>query len=137
MHVFNSLPGKSSDSSLGTCREAVSSSSKTIDKVINGLPRGGTGLATVSSSLQLPCLETVMAARDELQSALQALSTAFNTQGLEEKRGSSGSEKSTRERGQGKEGTLVASDMGRNRGAPKIVSLSSGLSLSNGDAHWV
>uniref|UniRef100_A0A673ZIF0 Kinesin-like protein KIF14 n=1 Tax=Salmo trutta TaxID=8032 RepID=A0A673ZIF0_SALTR len=131
------LRGKSSDSSLVTCREAVSSSSKTIDKVINGLPRGGTGLATVSSSLQLPCLETVMAARDELQSALQALSTAFNTQGLEEKRGSSGSEKSTRERGQGKEGTLVASDMGRNRGAPKIISLSSGLSLSNGDAHWV
>uniref|UniRef100_A0A8C7CY00 Kinesin-like protein KIF14 n=1 Tax=Oncorhynchus kisutch TaxID=8019 RepID=A0A8C7CY00_ONCKI len=131
------LRGKSSDSSLSTCREAVSSSSKTIDKVINGLPRGGTGLATTSSSLQLPCLETVIAARDELHSALQSLSTAFNTQGLEEKRGSSGSEKSTRERGQGNEGTLVASDMERNRGAPTIVSLSSGLSSSNDDAHWV
>ncbi|XP_035630418.1 kinesin-like protein KIF14 [Oncorhynchus keta] len=131
------LRGKSSDSSLNTCREAVFSSSKTIDKVINGLPTGGTGLATTSSSLQLPCLETVMAARDDLHSALQSLSTAFNMQGLEEKRGSSGSEKSTRERGQGNEGTLVASDMERNRGAPTIVSLSSGLSSSNDDAHWV
>ncbi|XP_041695950.1 kinesin-like protein KIF14 [Coregonus clupeaformis] len=131
------LRGKSSDSSLSACREAISTSSKTIDKVINGLPRGGTGVATVSSNLQLPCLQTVMAARDELHSALQSLSTAFNPQGPEEKRGSSGSEKSTRERGPVKEGPLVASDMGRNRGALKIVSLSSELSSSNDDAHWV
>ncbi|CAB1324716.1 unnamed protein product, partial [Coregonus sp. 'balchen'] len=100
------LRGKSSDSSLSACREAISTSSKTIDKVINGLPRGGTGVATVSSNLQLPCLQTVMAARDELHSALQSLSTAFNPQGPEEKRGSSGSEKSTRERGPVKEGPL-------------------------------
>ncbi|CAB1314346.1 unnamed protein product [Coregonus sp. 'balchen'] len=130
------FPGKSSDSSLGACREAVFSSSETIDGVINSLPRGVTRSATTNLSLHLPCLQTVVAARDELHSALQSLRNAFNPQGHEDdKRGSSGSEKSLVEWGLVKEWPLVASAMERNRGAPKIVySLSSGVSSSNGAA---
>ncbi|XP_041745611.1 kinesin-like protein KIF14 isoform X2 [Coregonus clupeaformis] len=133
------FPGKSSDSSLSACREAVFSSSETIDGVINSLPRGVTRSATTNLSLHLPCLQTVVAARDELHSALQSLRNAFNPQGHEDdKRGSSGSEKSLVERGLTKEWPLVASAMERNRGAPKIVySLSSGVSSSNGDVCWV
>lgn len=76
-----------------------------------------------------------MAARDELHAALQSLSNVFNPQGHEEeKTGYFGSEKSLVEMSLVKEGPMVASAMGMNRGAPKIVySLSSGVSSSNDD----
>ncbi|KAM9503582.1 kinesin-like protein KIF14 isoform 2-T2 [Salvelinus alpinus] len=120
------LRGKTSDASLSACRETVFSSSKTIEEVINSLPSGATGSATNNFS------QTVMAARDELHAALQSLSNAFNPQGHEEeKTGSFDSEKSLVEMSLVKE---VASAMGMNRGAPKIVnSLSSGVSSSNDD----
>lgn len=126
-------PGKTRDA----CRETVFSSSKTIEEVINSVPSGATGSATNNFNLRLPCVQTVMAARDELHTALQSLSNAFNPQGNEEeKTGSFGSEKSLVEM---KEGPLVASAMGMNRGDPKIVySLSSGVSSSNDDdVCWV
>ncbi|XP_029551324.1 kinesin-like protein KIF14 isoform X2 [Salmo trutta] len=130
------LRGKTSDA----CEETVFSSSKTIEEVINSLPSGATGSATNNFNLRLPCVQTVMAARDELHAALQSLSNAFNPQGNEEeKTGSFGSEKSLVEMSLVKEGPLVASAMGMNRGDPKIVySLSSGVSSSNDDdVCWV
>lgn len=128
--------GKSSDSSLSACREAISSSARTIDEVINGLPRG-TGAATVSG-MQLPCVQSVMAARDELHSALRSLCTAFDQEEAAERRGSSGSEKSAEERDPAKEGGHASSTTWRNRAVPNILhSLSSGVSSSNGDPRWV
>ncbi|KAL1023324.1 hypothetical protein UPYG_G00039250 [Umbra pygmaea] len=128
------LRGKSGESCIIECQAALSSSSKTISEVINGLPGHGASPAIASSSLQLPCLQKVMAARDDLHAALQTLSGAFNPQGTEENRVSSGSERS----GGGNVVMEGVTAMGRNRGVPKIIySLSSGVSSSRSDPRWV
>ncbi|XP_034149514.1 kinesin-like protein KIF14 isoform X1 [Esox lucius] len=130
------LRGKVNDSSLSPCQETLSSAAKAINEIIDGLPRGGTSAAVAYSSLQLPCLQTVVVARDELHAVLRTLGNAFNPQGPEEKRASSGSEEG--DRTIVKEGPTVVSATERNRGVPKIAfSLPSSGTLSNGDPQWV
>ena len=124
--------GKIGDSCLNSCRAAIFSSSRTINEVINGQPKG----LVVSPGLQMPCVQTVMAARDELHLALQSMCAVTSQQESTERSGSAwGSEKSIEEGGWAKEG---ASNGFRSRTVPKVVySLSSGVSSSNEDPRWV
>ncbi|XP_046893111.1 kinesin-like protein KIF14 [Hypomesus transpacificus] len=126
------LRGKIGDSCLNSCRAAIFSSSRTINEVINGQPKG----LVVSPGLQMPCVQTVMAARDELHLALQSMCAVTSQQESTERSGSAwGSEKSIEEGGWAKEG---ASNGFRSRTVPKVVySLSSGVSSSNEDPRWV
>ncbi|XP_051977519.1 kinesin-like protein KIF14 [Xyrauchen texanus] len=122
-----SLKGRGSDFDHGSFRQAVQTSSKTIDDVINGLPRK-LG-AQRADSLQLPCVRSVMAARDEVHSALNALTEMFD--------------KST-DRMLDEDGCFAKADLqepgygNRSRTIPKVVySLSSGISMCSRNARWV
>ncbi|KAM3876365.1 kinesin-like protein KIF14 [Diretmus argenteus] len=124
--LSTSLRGKGGDSNLSGCREAVSSSAKTVDQLITGPSRVG----MTSTGLKLPCLQGVMDARDKLHAALQCLPTAFNQQEAEESRDSTGSENSTEAKTSSKESGA------RNRTVTKTV-YSLSLASSNGNPHWV
>ncbi|KAM4629240.1 kinesin-like protein KIF14 [Polymixia lowei] len=126
--LSTALRSKGGDSELAAFRAAVSSSAKTVDELIDGLPKGTTS-PSASSSLQLPCVQRVLAARDELHSALQSLPAAFHQQGAGESRESCGSEKSAdRDRTSSKE---------KDRAVAKgVCALPPGVS-SNGNPHWV
>ncbi|KAK7126943.1 hypothetical protein R3I94_018200 [Phoxinus phoxinus] len=106
--------------------QSVLSSSKTIDDVINGLPCEMDGRR--SGSLQLPCVKNVMAARDKVHSALQALPEVFDkcTDGIQRL---------------GTDRHFVQQwylNGNTNRTVPKVVySLSSGISTCSRDARWV
>ncbi|XP_056132828.1 kinesin-like protein KIF14 [Lampris incognitus] len=127
--LISALRGKGGD--LSVCSEAIASSAKSVDKLISGLPRS-TAACSASSSLQLPRIQSVVEARDELHCSLQALSAAFNQQGTQESRGSSGSEKSTDDGTSSKESVTAQS-----RTVPKTAyTLPPGF-LSQGSPHWV
>lgn len=126
------LPGNHRNSDLSSCRELISSSAKAVDELITGLSKDG----AVTLTLRLPCLQTVVSARDELHSALQSLSSSWNQQALGESRSSAGSEKSTEDEMLLKESAPTHSAV-RNRVVSKIVySLTPGVP-SNGRPHWV
>lgn len=126
------LPGNDRDSNLSSCRELISSSAKAVDELVTGLSKEG----ALTLSLQLPCLQSVMAARDELHSALQSLSSSWNEHGAGESRSSAASDKSTEDEILTKESTTTHSAV-RNRVVSKIVySLSPGM-LPKGSSHWV
>lgn len=84
-----SLVGKDKD---GSCGEQISSSVRAVDELITGMSKDG----SLSLALQLPCLQSVLAARDELQAALQCLHS-WNQQAGGSSRGSAASEKSADE----------------------------------------
>ncbi|KAM6963083.1 kinesin-like protein KIF14 [Aplochiton taeniatus] len=133
------LRGKGTDSSLHVCQDSLSSAVRVISDVINGSPMEP-GAPSLSSGLQLPCVQSVVAARDELQAALQALSALFNHQGAAEKSESLASEDSGRDGSLSNEGSAAAAPSTlRNRTVPKMVyALSSGVSsVSKGEPHWV
>ncbi|KAF7658815.1 hypothetical protein LDENG_00007720 [Lucifuga dentata] len=119
------LQGKSGDSILSSCQEAISSSAKTVDELITGLYKEG-----ASSGMQLPCLQSVMAARDELHSALQSLSSTWKQLGAGESRGSATSEDETLSKE-----TAATSNAFRNRIVSKMV-YPPGVS-SSASPHWV
>ncbi|XP_062279792.1 kinesin-like protein KIF14 [Scomber scombrus] len=130
--LSTSLRGKDRDSNLSSSRELISSSAKAVDELITGLSNEG----AVTLSLQLPCLQTVMAARDELHSALQSLSSSWSQQVAVESRSSATSDKSTEDELLTKESVASHSAV-RNRVVSKIVySFPSGVS-SSGSQHWV
>ncbi|XP_051550144.1 kinesin-like protein KIF14 [Myxocyprinus asiaticus] len=125
--LSRSLKGRGSDVGLSSFRQAIQASSKTIDNVINGLPRQLEGIR--ADSLQLTCVRSVMAARNEVHSALNALTDVFDksTDGMLEE-----------------DGCFAKADLiepgfdNRNRTVPKVLySLSSGISTCSRDARWV
>uniref|UniRef100_A0A3B4Z744 Kinesin-like protein KIF14 n=1 Tax=Stegastes partitus TaxID=144197 RepID=A0A3B4Z744_9TELE len=111
LHSSLSTTLRDSSSDLSSCRELISSSAKALDELITGLSTE----EAVAPSLQLPCLQTVMSARDELHSALQSFSTH--------------NEILTKDR-------AATHSAVRNRVVSKIVYLAPG-GLSNGSPHWV
>ncbi|XP_044218088.1 kinesin-like protein KIF14 [Thunnus albacares] len=130
--LSTTLRGKDRDSNLSSSRELISSSAKAVDELITGLSEEG----AATLSLQLPCLQTVVAARDELHSALQSLSSSWNQEEAEESRSSVASDKSTEDELLTKESAASRSAV-RHRVVSKIVySLPSGVSPS-GSPHWV
>uniref|UniRef100_A0AAY4EXC4 Kinesin-like protein KIF14 n=1 Tax=Denticeps clupeoides TaxID=299321 RepID=A0AAY4EXC4_9TELE len=109
--LSNTLRGKGDDASIS----CIHSTSKTIDDIISGLQRypGVTG----GSGLQVPCMKNVMAARDDVHSALHSLVATFE-KNLTGKRNSRGSE-----------GSMTV---------PKIIyTLTSGPVPASKDIHWV
>ncbi|XP_035033401.2 kinesin-like protein KIF14 [Hippoglossus stenolepis] len=116
------LRGKDRDSNLGS--EQISSSAKAVDELIVGLSKE----AALLASSQLPCLQSVVTARDTLHSALQSLSSPWNEQGAGESRSSAASDKSTEEDMCASTHTAV-----RNRLVSKIVY----TIPSKGSPHWV
>lgn len=127
--MFHSNAGRGSDAGLSSFRQAVQTSSKTIDDVINGLPRQmGGGRA---DSLGLPCVKRAMAARNDVQSALHALTGAWD-RSTDEMHSLDEDDRFT---------IAEVQDPGyedRIRTVPKVVySLSSGISTCSRDARWV
>lgn len=129
--------GKGDDTSI----VAAQSSSRVIDDIICGLPKQadtGTGGA---GSLQLPCIQSMVVARDDVHAALRSLATVFKSSRARS-RGSAGSAGSRR-RSSEEGNTSVGSNSShsslppRNRTVPKIVySISESLSVSK-EAKWV
>ncbi|XP_023146712.2 kinesin-like protein KIF14 [Amphiprion ocellaris] len=130
--LSTTLRGKDRSSDLSSCRELISSSARAVDELITGLSREG----GVALSLQLPCLQTIMSARDELLSALQSLSSFWSQQGIEESRSSAGSDKSSQDEILTKDRTATHSAV-RNRVVSKIVYSLAPVVPSNGSPHWV
>ncbi|XP_006792143.1 kinesin-like protein KIF14 [Neolamprologus brichardi] len=115
-----------------SCRDTISSSAKAVDELITGLSKDGIGAPT----LQLPCLQTVMSARDELHSILESLSSLWNQQEEGESRSSASFEKDTEEESSAKERAATHSTV-RHRVVSKIVyALAPGVQ-SNSGPHWV
>ncbi|KAI1891501.1 hypothetical protein AGOR_G00144460 [Albula goreensis] len=109
-------------------REVISSSSRMIDDIINGLPKLGGNMST--PLLQLPCVRRVMAARDDVHSALCSLTSMFD-QVWVEKSELSGSENSV---GKAQE----ESHSRRDKTVPKIVyTLSPNDTSSPKETWWV
>ncbi|XP_027145659.1 kinesin-like protein KIF14 isoform X1 [Larimichthys crocea] len=112
--LSTALRGKDRDFNLGSCRELISSA-KAVDELITGLSKEG----AVTLALRLPCLQNVMAARDELHSALQSLSS-WNQQDPGANRSSSASDKSTEDELLSKESATTHCSV-RNRVVSKSV----------------
>lgn len=122
------------NSDLSSCRELISSSATTVDELIIGLSKED----SESLSLQLPCLHTVISARDELHSALQSLSSSscWSQQEVDRTSSSSSSEKRTENDLFTKE-RAKAHNAVRNRVVSKLVySLAPGVANSD-SPHWV
>ncbi|XP_022625012.1 kinesin-like protein KIF14 [Seriola dumerili] len=132
LHSSLSTALRGKDRDLSSCRELISSSAKAVNELLSGLSKEG----ALMLSLQLPCLQSVMTARDELHSALQSLSSPWNEQEAEESRGSAASDKSIEDEVLTK-GSATTHTALKNRVVSKIVySLPPGVS-SKGSPHWV
>ncbi|XP_070688470.1 kinesin-like protein KIF14 [Pempheris klunzingeri] len=130
--LSTALRGKDRDSNLSSSRELISSSAKAVDELVTGLSKEG----ALAPSLKLPCPESAMAARDELHSALQSLSSSWNQQGAGESRSSAALDKNTDDEMLTIESSATHSAV-RNRVMSKVVySLPAGA-LSKGSPHWV
>ncbi|XP_073700655.1 kinesin-like protein KIF14 [Garra rufa] len=119
--LLRSQKGRGSGADLS---QTIQSLSKTIDDVINGIPREMSGRR--SDGLQLPCEKNIMAVRNQVHSALQALTVPFNksTDGIQ----MLDTDRQFIQPGYGS----------RNRTVPKVVyTLSSGISTCSRDARWV
>ncbi|XP_031715464.1 kinesin-like protein KIF14 [Anarrhichthys ocellatus] len=126
--LSTALRGKDTDSHFSHSRELISSSAKAVDELITGLSEE----EALTPSLQLPLLQSVMAARDELHFALRSLSS-WSQQVAGENRSSAASDKGTEDEILNKDTHGAV----RNRVVSKIVfSLAPGVS-SKGSPHWV
>lgn len=119
--------GRGSDVGLKSFRDTIQSLTKTISGLVHGLPRQTD--VCPAGTLQLPCLKSVMDARDDLHSALCSLAELFDES-------SEDNVESTR--------TFTKAEIKepaqgpRSRTVPKIVySLSSGVSSCSRDIRWV
>lgn len=115
-----------------SCRDTISSSAKAVDELITGLSKDGIGAPT----LQLPCLQTVMSARDELHLVLESLSSLLNQQEEGESRSSASFEKDTEEENSARERAATHSTV-RHRVVSKIVYALAPDVQSNSSPHWV
>ncbi|MCI4383744.1 hypothetical protein PGIGA_G00030120 [Pangasianodon gigas] len=122
--LSRTLRGRGSDVGLRSFRETIQSLTKTISGLVHGLPRQTD--VCPAGTLQLPCLKSVMDARDDLHSALCSLAELFDESSEENV------EPKTFEKAEEPAQGL------RNRTVPKIVySLSSGVSSCSRDIRWV
>ena len=120
------LTGKDRDSNLSSCRELISSSAKAVDELITGLSKEGALTLALS----------IMAARDELHTALQSLSSSWNQQVAEESRSSGASDMSAEDEVLTKEGATTHCAV-RNPVVSKMVySLHPDVSYKD-SPHWV
>lgn len=109
-------------SNLAHSRELISSSAKAVDDLVTSLSND----ASLTLAMRLPCLQSVLAARDELQLALQSL-CSWNQEA--ENRSTADSDKSVEE-------SVASHSVVRNRVVSKVVyTLPSGV--SKGSTHWV
>ncbi|KAM8874254.1 kinesin-like protein KIF14 isoform 2-T2 [Spinachia spinachia] len=126
--VSTGLQGKDTHSNLSSCREAISSSAKAVDELIAGLSKDKAS----TLSLQRPLPQSVMAARDELHSALQSLSS-WSQQVAGESESPADSDNGLEDKSLRKETHSAV----KNRVVSKIVyCLPPGASLK-GTMHWV
>lgn len=109
-------------SNLANSRELISSSAKAVGELITGLSNDG----PLTLATRLPCLQNVLAARDELRSALQSL-CSWNQEA--EDRSSVGAEKSVVE-------SAAARTAVRNGVMSKVV-YTPPSGVSKGSTHWV
>ncbi|XP_061096949.1 kinesin-like protein KIF14 [Conger conger] len=125
------------DKDFGRSRDTICSSCKTIDDIISGLPKLEGNVR--APRLQLPCLKSVMGARDDVHSALCSLSSMFDricakkseVSALESSVGSAEEER-------GSDSENAPCNSRRDRTAPKIVyTLSSSATVSPADIRWV
>ncbi|KAL6108096.1 kif14 [Pungitius sinensis] len=124
--LSTALRGKVTDSNPSSCREAISSSAKAVDELITGLSK------EKAMTLQLPFLQNVMAARDELHFALLSLSS-WSQQVAGESESPADSDNGTEDKLLRKE---THSAVG-NRVVSKVVyCLPPGATLK-GNMHWV
>ena len=119
------LPGKDRDSNLSSCRELIISSAKAVDELITGLPKEGALTLALS----------IMAARDELHTALRSLSS-WKQQVAEESRSSAASDMSAEDEMLTKEGATTHCAV-RNRVVSKMVYSFHPDVSSKGSPHWV
>lgn len=118
--------GRGSDVGLGSFRDAIQSLTMTISSLVHGLPRQ-TDVCS-ADALQLPCLKSVMDARDDLHSALRSLAELFDER----------SDENEQSRIFVKAEIQEPAQAPRNRTVPKVVySLSSGVSSCSRDVRWV
>ncbi|XP_074525189.1 kinesin-like protein KIF14 isoform X2 [Halichoeres trimaculatus] len=124
--VFTALQGNGFELSSST-RELISSSAKAVEEQVTEVSKDG----ALALALQLPCSESIMAAQEDLHSALQCLSSFSNQIGTGEARISvTEDEMSTKS-------SAVNYNSVRNRVVSKVVySLPSGASFK-GSSHWV
>lgn len=126
---------------------AVQSSSRVIDDLISGLPRQA-GTKSVGAGLQLPCVQSIMVARDDVHTALHSLAGTFKSGGRasqrERERDSVGSQGSARRSLEGSNASVGSnsshtSQPPRNRTVPKIVyTLAGPVPVpASKDAQWV
>lgn len=109
-------------SNLAHSRELIASSAKAVDELITGLSNHG----SLAPARRLPCLQTVLAARDQLHSALQSLCSWYQEA---ENRSSVGSDQSGEE-------SATTHSVVRNKVVSKVVyTLPSGM--SKGSTQWV
>ncbi|XP_029286383.1 LOW QUALITY PROTEIN: kinesin-like protein KIF14 [Cottoperca gobio] len=124
--LSTALRGKDRDSNLSSSsRELISSSAKAVDELITGLSKEG--------ALKRPLLQSVMAARDNLHSALLSLSSSCDQQGAGESRSFSVSDKSAEDELSIKETHSAV----RNRVVSKTVYFLPPGVLSKDSLHWV
>ncbi|KAG7327749.1 hypothetical protein KOW79_009355 [Hemibagrus wyckioides] len=124
--LSRTLRGRGSDVGLRSFRDTIQSLTMTISSLVHGLPRQ-TDVCS-ADTLQLPCLKSVMDARDDLHSALRSLAELFDERSDENEQSRIFVKAEVQESAQGP----------RNRTVPKIVySLSSGVSSCSRDVRWV
>ncbi|KAM9384816.1 kinesin-like protein KIF14 [Pholidichthys leucotaenia] len=129
--LSTALRGKYKHSDLGSFKDQISSAAKAADELITGLSKQ----VDVTQPLQLPCLQTVMSARDELHTALQSLSS-WSQPTAGEGRSVADIEKSTEVEVSMEDRATTHSTV-RNRVFSKIVySLAPGVQ-TDGSLHWV
>ncbi|XP_034560171.1 kinesin-like protein KIF14 isoform X2 [Notolabrus celidotus] len=131
--VSTALQGNERASDLSSSsRESLSSSAKAVDELLTDISEEG----ALALAVRLPCSESVMAARDDLHSALLCLSSSWNQHETGENRNSASSEKSTEDEMLTQSNTSSHSAV-RNRVVSKVVySLPAGASFK-GSPHWV
>lgn len=106
-------------SNLAHSRELIASSAKAVDELITGLSNHG----SLAPARRLPCLQTVLAARDQLHSALQSLRSWYQ-------------EAENRASDQSGEESATTHSVVRNKVVSKVVyTLPSGV--SKGSTQWV
>lgn len=117
-------------SSSNSDSELISSSAKAVDELITGLSKDG----APTPALQLPCLQSIVAARDELHSALQGMCT-WNQQ-TAESRISALSDRSNLDENLTKESVTTHSTVKKRVISKMVHTFPPGLS-STSSSHWV
>lgn len=115
----------------GSCAEQISSAARAVDELITGMSKDG----HLPLGPRLPCLQSVVAARDELQAALQSLHS-WNRQAGGSGRSSAASERSADEENSGKEGVGTHIAVASRVVSKDVYTLPVGATFT-GNTHWV